>query len=193
MSGRPKEYDDTQVIESAMNVFWDNGYEASGTQALCDATGLGRGSLYHAFGNKQGLYQKALRHYQEIGIHYQKEILFATIPAKERLLNFLKWGISIDLDTDNQRGCLALHSVLERNFKDPEIQEINQHYLLRLGAMIEKVITEGTQNGEFPPTTDVSTSSKAFLAGYYGLRILGITMPDLTYLTQAAEGIVSKI
>ncbi|WP_272691457.1 TetR/AcrR family transcriptional regulator [Providencia sp. PROV132] len=193
MSGRPKEYDDQAVIESAMNVFWNNGYEASGTQTLCEVTGLGRGSLYHAFGNKQGLYQKALRHYQEIGIHYQREILSADKPAKERLFDMLQWGISIDLDQDTPRGCLALHSVLERNFKDPEIQSINQHYLLRLATMIEKVIAEGVEKGEFTSDTDISTRAKAFLSGYYGLRIMGITMPDRDYLLQAAEGIVGKI
>lgn len=193
MSGRPKEYDDQAVIESAMNVFWNNGYEASSTQTLCKVTGLGRGSLYHAFGNKQGLYQKALRHYQEVGIHYQREILSANKPTKDRLLDMLQWGISIDLDQDNPRGCLALHSVLERNFKDPEIQAINQQYLLRLAAMIEKVIAEGVENGEFTSSTTISNRAKAFLSGYYGLRIMGIAMPDRDYLLQTAEGIVEKI
>lgn len=193
MSGRPKEYDDHAVIESAMNVFWDNGYEASGTQMLCEVTGLGRGSLYHAFGNKQGLYQKALRHYQEVGIHYQREILSADKPAKERLLDMLLWGISIDLNLDKPRGCLALHSVLERNFKDPEIQSINQQYLLRLAAMIEKVIAEGVEKGEFTSTTDISNCAKAFLSGYYGLRIMGVAMPDRNYLLQTAKAIVEKI
>jgi len=193
MSGRPKEYDDQKVIESAMNVFWNNGYEASGTQALCDETGLGRGSLYHAFGNKQGLFRKALRHYHEIGIQCQKEILSGENSARDRLLKMLQWGISIDLDTENPRGCLALHSVLERNFKDPEIQSINRHYLLRLEALIESVIAEGIDKGEFPSLTDISTSGKAFLSGYYGLRIMGISITDPEFLNQAAEGIVSKI
>ena len=40
MSGRPKEYDDTAVIDAAMDVFWTNGYEASSTQELCERTGL---------------------------------------------------------------------------------------------------------------------------------------------------------
>lgn len=44
MSGRPKEFDDVAVIEAAMDVFWSNGYNGSSAQALCDRTGLGRGS-----------------------------------------------------------------------------------------------------------------------------------------------------
>ncbi|MEQ5238716.1 TetR/AcrR family transcriptional regulator [Proteus terrae] len=193
MSGRPKEYDDQKVIEAAMNVFWDHGYEASGTQALCEETGMGRGSLYHAFGNKQGLYQKALQYYQEMGINRQKDILSSQENPKQKLLNLLNWGIEIDQDPENPRGCLALHSVLERSHKDPQIQSINQQYLLRLELLVKAVITEGVKQAEFPDSTNISTSSKAFLSGYYGLRIMGVTLTDRDFLNEAAYGIISKI
>ncbi|WP_413494079.1 TetR/AcrR family transcriptional regulator [Morganella psychrotolerans] len=193
MSGRPREYDDEKVIESAMNVFWDNGYEASSTQMLCQETGLGRGSLYHAFGNKQGLYEKALRHYQDVGIIAQKEILNSQGTARERLMKLLQWGIATDLGSGRSRGCLALHSVLERSPKDPEIQSINRHYLHRLESLINEVITRGIEAGEFQVTPNSSVASKAFLAGYYGLRIMGVTVGDPCFLNATAEGIIAKM
>ncbi|CDG21574.1 Transcriptional regulator, TetR-family [Xenorhabdus poinarii G6] len=193
MSGRPKEYDDQKVIESAMNVFWNNGYEASSTQLLCQETGLGRGSLYHAFGNKQGLYEKALRHYQDIGIKCQKDILTSSGTAKERLMKLLQWGIETDINVDNPRGCLALHSVLERSQKDPAILSINRHYLQRLESLIKDVIRQGVAAGELSSKTKINASGKAFLASYYGLRIMGVTVADRGFLQLAAEGIVSKI
>ena len=82
MSGRPKEYDDSAVIDAAMDVFWTNGYEDSSTQELCERTGLGRGSLYHAFGSKQNLYEQALRRYQELGLQAQTDILKGVGTAK---------------------------------------------------------------------------------------------------------------
>ena len=106
MSGRPKEYDDTAVIDAAMDVFWTNGYEASSTQELCERTGLGRGSLYHAFGNKQALYEQALRRYQELGIQAQTAILNGPGSVKERLRGLLEWGVSANLENPN-RGCMA--------------------------------------------------------------------------------------
>lgn len=58
-SGRPREFKDNAVIDAAMEVFWDNGYESCSTEALCNKTGLGRGSLYNAFGSKHELYEQA--------------------------------------------------------------------------------------------------------------------------------------
>ncbi|MEX0633668.1 TetR/AcrR family transcriptional regulator [Serratia ureilytica] len=65
-----------------MDVFWTNGYEASSTQELCERTGLGRGSLYHAFGSKQNLYEQALRRYQELGLRHRRTSSRALEPPR---------------------------------------------------------------------------------------------------------------
>ena len=54
------------IADAAMQVFWRRGYAATSVQDLVDGTGLGRGSLYNAFGSKQGLYEAALRRYHEL-------------------------------------------------------------------------------------------------------------------------------
>lgn len=58
---RTKDFEPDDVADAAMQVFWRRGYAATSVQDLVDGTGLGRGSLYNAFGSKQGLYEAALR------------------------------------------------------------------------------------------------------------------------------------
>ena len=58
-----RQFDTKKVLDDAMNVFWRLGYEATSVQDLTDATGLGRGSLYGAFMNKEGLFLAVLDHY----------------------------------------------------------------------------------------------------------------------------------
>ncbi len=193
MSGRPREFDDTAVIEAAMDVFWSNGYEASSTQALCERTGLGRGSLYHAFGSKQKLYEQALRHYQELGLAIQTGILNGSGTAKERLRALLQWGVEADLDPSKRRSCMALFSAMERSSKDAVIDQINRTYVTRLEAALCHVIIVGQRNGELcndPPALDVA---RTFLASYYGLRILGQSMPDRTFLADVLEGTIARL
>ena len=62
---RPKEFDAEKVLATAADVFWRRGYEVVSIQDLEAATGLGRGSLYNAFGDKEGLFIAALDRYIE--------------------------------------------------------------------------------------------------------------------------------
>ena len=55
---RPREFDEDRVIEVLTRVFWEKGYEATSMQDLVKATGLLKGSLYGAFGDKKALYMK---------------------------------------------------------------------------------------------------------------------------------------
>lgn len=193
MSGRPKEYDDDVVIDAAMEVFWTHGYEASSTQELCERTGLGRGSLYHAFGSKQNLYEQALRRYQELGIKAQTDILAGPGSAKERLRALLQWGVDGDLDPVTRRSCMALFSVMERSSKDPVIEQINRVYVNKLEAALCHVMAVGQRNGEIAADRPALVLTRAFLASYYGLRILGQSMPDREFLHDVLEGTLATL
>ena len=61
--GRPRAFDMDQALDRALDVFWRKGYEGA---TLCDLTaamGINPPSLYAAFGNKEGLFRKALDRY----------------------------------------------------------------------------------------------------------------------------------
>ena len=63
-AGRPKAFDETEVIERAMDVFWLKGYEATGLTELLECMGISRQSLYDTFGNKRGLFLRVIDHYR---------------------------------------------------------------------------------------------------------------------------------
>src|SRR5215469_11280107 len=64
---RPREFDSDSALESAMQVFWAKGYEATSLDDLCEATGLSRSSLYGTFGDKHDLLLRSLERYSERG------------------------------------------------------------------------------------------------------------------------------
>ena len=96
MAGRPREFDDQLVIQAAMDAFWRNGFEATSAQELVESTGLGRGSLYAAFGNKENLYHEALRRYHSSSIEFHEAVFSQAGSVKDRLRSLLKKGIELD-------------------------------------------------------------------------------------------------
>ena len=58
-----RQFDPDEVVDRAMEVFWTRGYESTSIDDLVEATGINRGSLYNAFGDKQGLFLAAIDRY----------------------------------------------------------------------------------------------------------------------------------
>ncbi len=193
MSGRPREFDDDAVIAAAMDVFWSNGYEATSAQELVERTGLGRGSLYNAFGSKQKLYHEALTRYQEQGIQAQAQILDGPGMVKERLRALMLWGIDGDLDPVKRRGCMALFAALERSGKDPAVERISRVYITRLEQVLCHLFAVGQRSGEVSSGRPALTMARAFLASYYGLRLLGRSMPERAFLEDVMEGTLAGL
>lgn len=192
MSGRPRKFDDSAVIKAAMDVFWSNGYDGASAEELCERTGLGRGSLYNAFGNKQKLYEIALRRYQEQGLQAQADILNGPGSVKERLLALMRWGIEDDLGPNRGRGCMALFAVLDRAGKDPVVAEISRVYVFKLEQVLCHLFTVGQRNGEVSSESSALELSRAFLSSYYGLRVLGQSMPDREFLEDVIKGTLAR-
>ncbi len=60
---RPREFDETAVLDAAVQRFWVRGYEATSIRDLAESMDLSGASLYNAFGDKRALYRRALDHY----------------------------------------------------------------------------------------------------------------------------------
>jgi len=171
-NGRPREFKDEAVIDAAMEVFWEKGYEASSTQELCERTGLGKGSLYNAFGSKHELFEQVLRRYSQIGLERSIEILGRPIPVKERLRALFMWAIDMDFADPNHRGCLAVNVSMERAGRDPMVERTFGEYLQTLEKHIIAAIEAGIQSGEISGKHSAIKLAQLFLSSYYGLRVL---------------------
>ncbi|WP_339320977.1 TetR/AcrR family transcriptional regulator [Paenibacillus sp. FSL W8-0194] len=191
-SGRPREFKDNAVIDAAMEVFWDNGYEACSTEALCNKTGLGRGSLYNAFGSKHELYEQALRRYHELGIQEQMEILEREVPVKDRLRALLEWQIRGDSRANN-RGCLLINAAAERAKTDPAVERIFKKHVDLLENAIEKAIIQGQEAGEITQNHKASELADMFLSSLYGLGVIYPATLNRSLAERIIEGTLSSL
>ncbi len=77
---RPREFDETTVLEAAMCCFWAKGYEMTSVRDLSEQMGITGASLYNAFGDKRSLYKKALDHYLQQSVHERVGRIEASFP-----------------------------------------------------------------------------------------------------------------
>lgn len=110
---RHKEFDLTEILDRAMVVFWDKGYEATSVQDLVDHTGIGRGSLYSTYGGKHALFLATLERYRQTRGPLLAEILDGPGTAKEKL-RLVFDGVTEDAVSEwGWRGCFLINSVVE--------------------------------------------------------------------------------
>ncbi|MBB4683639.1 TetR/AcrR family transcriptional regulator [Amycolatopsis jiangsuensis] len=117
---RPREFDETQAVEGAMNAFWARGFEATSTDDLCAATGLGRSSIYNTFSSKRTLFRRALDHYRQLGIESRAATLERATDGLDAIRRLLADLVADEMD-NGRRGCLVVNTIAEFGTTDAEI------------------------------------------------------------------------
>jgi AcrR family transcriptional regulator len=110
--GRPREFDADKVLDKALHVFWERGYEGTSLSDLTEAMGINRPSLYAAFGNKEELFRRALDRYAEKGPGAVHRAALAE-PTARAVVEYLLRSVAKSLtDPCNPAGCLAVQGAL---------------------------------------------------------------------------------
>ncbi len=109
------------AVRDAMDVFWTRGYHATSLTDLLDGTGLSRGSLYKAFGDKKALFLKALDCYAEAGLEELGETLAASGSVKQAIRAALTIYVPLSAGKPGRRGCMVMATAAEMLPHDPEV------------------------------------------------------------------------
>lgn len=166
-TGRPREFDPDVVLEKAMEAFWERGYESTSIADLLEVTGLQKGSLYKAFGDKHSLYLASLRRYLTAGHERAREALQTTGSAREALANWYECMTS-DCSRDGSRGCFGINAMVELGDQDEQVASLVDVHLKLLNGLLESVVERGQSRGEFRrdvPAPELADFLGVFLAG----------------------------
>lgn len=115
---RPPEFDRSDVIRRAMNIFWRDGYGKASISDLEVATGLGRGSIYAAFGGKRGLFVESLRSYRGQELAEVVSVLDRYSSGKVAIEQRFNLVIKTHGREDSWFGCLMVNSIIELAGRD---------------------------------------------------------------------------
>lgn len=104
---RPREFDEDMVLDRALEAFWAKGFEGTSIEDLVQATGLGRASLYGAFGDKEALFQRVVEHYQQ-RLGEPARLLEDAGSARKALEILMRSWVGSTCPRKGQRGCFLI-------------------------------------------------------------------------------------
>jgi TetR/AcrR family transcriptional repressor of nem operon len=185
--GRPREFEIDVVLDRALQVFWAKGFEATSLDDLCEATGLGRSSLYAAFCDKQSLYYRALDRYEEAAVRRIGTAITSASSIKEGIREFVRRIVEDILAGPGRRGCFIGNCAAELVRGDRKGAARVRRSLERIEATFRDVLSKAQATGEIPLTADIDALARFITAGIQGLRLVGKANPDRAMLEDVAK------
>lgn len=168
---RVREFDVDQALERAMNLFWRKGYAATSLQDLLAELGIGSGSLYAAFGSKEGLYARALERYCAQYGAGLGERLDSAADVRSGIRAVLTEMAETDL-LDPVRGCMAVNAVTERD-DDPATTERVAATLRTVESALAGALERAQARGEIPEGKNTAELARFLTTFIQGLRVTG--------------------
>jgi|SRR3569833_3153074 len=176
--GRPREFDINSVSEAVAQVFWARGYHATSLDDICDATGLLRGSLYSAFGDKHGMLLAALEHYGEGAIAQLSARLNSSQSPHEALRAALMHYTRTASALNGLRGCFVTNATLELQAQDKKLAQKIESIMSRTSTLLTAAVIRGQAEGAFNKDLDERVVGDFLLCVTQGLRVIGKFVHD---------------
>lgn len=172
-----KKYDESDVLDRAVGAFWEHGFEATSISTLVKATGLNRGSLYAAFGDKRGLFLRALDHYDQTRKQMFLKALLADQAPREAIRTLFRSVAEGSLEDKDRRGCLLVNTALELAPYDAEIERIVAERLGEVEAFLLDRLQAAQAAGTVRPDLDAENAARLLLSLFIGLRVITRSYP----------------
>lgn len=169
---RPLEFDRDVALETAMQVFWAKGYEATSLQDLIDATGLSKSSFYQSFESKQELFQRCIRRYADQVVDDMQRQLREAPSGYDFIVNTLKGVAKAASRDDGQRGCLVMNTANEFAQRDPILAELIAKEHKRFEAAFLAAIERAQREGSIPKSKPARALARYCLTTLSGLKTM---------------------
>jgi len=175
---RTVEFDREDILQKAMNVFWQEGYCKSSVSCLVAATKLQPGSIYAAFDSKEGLFLATLDYYSQQSIQKLRDCLKKADTPLQGVRQFIETIVEGMLSSKEQRGCFLVNTVLEISPGKTTINEAVQKHLKAIESHLVSALSEALDEGELTEGQNPEVLAKYLLVNIWGLQVLAKTKPD---------------
>jgi TetR/AcrR family transcriptional repressor of nem operon len=186
--GRPPGFDKDKVVQAVERQFRRTGYAGTSVDDIAKAGGLGRGSLYAAFGDKSRLYLQTLQAYCD-----RMETAWTAVlegpddTALERLHAYLVKSARTVHDDPDQLGCMVTGFIVEGTDHDPQATARVRQALGRIEDSLTECVQAAQRHGDLDPEADTPAISQLLMAINRGMEVLARAGLDTAALERVAN------
>ena len=179
--GRPRSFEIDDAEAALLDVFWSKGYESSGVRDLCAATGQRPASLYAAFGDKDQMFQAALRHY----LVWIEGHLTPPEDGPDGVRHVLETTARLTLADRQRRGCAIVNAVADRENLSPRANATVQESFERLRQLLQRQVDASFTS---EPPAGAEAMVELLVAATLSIRLLGRAGATSRELRSIASG-----
>ncbi|MGR5063191.1 TetR/AcrR family transcriptional regulator [Photobacterium sp. DNB22_13_2] len=182
-------FDRQQVIDKATNLYWEKGFHATSMRNLQDVIDMRPGSIYAAFGSKEGLFKEALQRYTELGVAQLAACRAESTSPIDALKLFMK-QLVINTQSEAPNGmCMLAKTVAELTDEHAELLQEAKDSFRKMEGEFEKLITEAQELGEVGKDKNPQQLARHVQVQISGLRTYARANGDDAPLEQMVEDV----
>lgn len=166
---RHASYDKDEVLAKAQALFWAKGYHATSLKDLEGALDMRPGSIYAAFGSKEGLFAQTLQSYGARSLAQFRQFQTADSPLKG-LAAFVRAIGCAGADAAPSRACMLVKTLLETPDDDPVLRRQTEALMQAIEAEFAAAFGAAQAKGEIVHTADPDRLARRLQAAIFGLR-----------------------
>ncbi len=185
-------FDRSEVLGRAMDLFWNQGYEATGMAQLVEHLGIGRQSLYNEFGDKRGLFLAALRAYADTTQGEITEVLNRPGSPLESVRALCQMWIAM-AEADECSGCLLANTAAEFGRKDQEIHDVVEAAHRRAEDLFCGTFQRAIDAGELAPNVSPRDLARLFMSAGAGVAVLSKLSGSTTIVASSARALLQLL
>ena len=190
---RTKEFDTGDVLNKAIDLFLDKGYNGCSMQDIVEGLGLSRSSIYETFGDKRQLFLEALKKYHHAGVEAMERDVQAASDVREVLLRVFESILPGNVNCASERGCFMVNSAIELAPHDPDIAAIVQENQRAVEDILCKAIEKGQRAGQVTTSLDARSIARFFQTNFSGIRVTARSGADRKELEDIIEVALSVL
>ena len=179
-----RQFDEDALLEVALKTFWQHGFAATSMIDMAEATGIQRGSLYNAYGDKERLFLLAYERYASRFLDSVRQTLSDPDPAvaltalfKETIVNMTEGAPS--------RGCLTTKTALDLPLAGKAIEARVKQLIEDFTAVIRDALSTPAARRKL--SCDPAAAADLVVTFTRGLAVMERAFHDPRQLEKMAE------
>ncbi|SIT51418.1 DNA ligase, ATP-dependent, PP_1105 family (fragment) [Paraburkholderia piptadeniae] len=185
-----RQFNEDDAFVQALDVFWRKGYRATSMLDLAEATGVQRGSLYNAYGDKEEIFMRVFERYAERFVADARKALDKPDPH-DALTSFFTFAIRSITQGSPTRGCLSTKTAVEIEPESPRLREALRTMLDALEAALLAVLD--TKEARAQLTMPPQQAASLIVTTTRGIAVMERIYGDPKKLRQTAFALVDAL